>query len=262
LGAVSLAASGFAAATPATNSISSELSEVISSVQAKARAGQANELDLAPEFKQLDELLAQHKGETSDEVAQILLTKARIYREVLQDGKKHDELAEQIKRDFPNSKPAGVLRRIELTEKVHALLVEGSAFPDFSQKDTGGTLRSPSAFKGKVLLIDFWATWCGPCVKELPNVLKIYEKHHPEGFEVIGVSLDREPEKLLSYIKEHELPWPQILDERESDDALAVKYGVSAIPSTFLIDRQGRIIGVGLRGEALEQAVVKALAAK
>jgi peroxiredoxin len=262
-GLASLAACSLAAEPPAsTNSVSSELMGIISHVQAKGQTGPVTEADLAPEFKQLDCLLAQHKGETNDEVAQVLLTKARIYREVLRDTKMHDQLAKQLKHDFPNSRPAGALRRVELTEKAHAQLVAGAPFPDFSQKDTAGTLRSASAYKGKVLLIDFWATWCGPCVKELPNVLDVYEKHHAQGFEVLGVSLDSDAEKLQEFIRQRNIPWPQILDQKDSDDALAVRYGVNGIPATFLLDKQGKIIAVGVRGEALERAVTDALAAK
>ena len=109
------------------------------------------------------------------------------------------------------------------------------------------------------MLLDFWATWCGPCVQELPNVVKTYDKYHSQGFEVIGISLDRDRQKLAGFTKEKKMPWPQYFDGLVWENKLAVKYGINGIPATFLLDGQGKIIAKDLRGEALEQAVAKAL---
>ena len=108
-------------------------------------------------------------------------------------------------------------------------------------------------------IVDFWATWCGPCVAELPNVLKAYEKHHAEGFEIIGISLDKDKAKLESFTKEKNMPWQQFFDGLFWNNKLSTKYGVNSIPATYLLDGEGKIIGKNLRGEALEAAVAKAL---
>ena len=95
---------------------------------------------------------------------------------------------------------------------------------------------------------------------ELPNVIKTYEAHHPKGFEIIGISLDKDEQKLTNFTKEKKMPWPQFFDGKMWANKLAVKYGVNSIPMTYLLDGEGKIIGKGLRGEELETAVSKALA--
>jgi peroxiredoxin len=114
-------------------------------------------------------------------------------------------------------------------------------------------------YRGKVVLVDFWATWCVPCVQELPNVLHVYERYHDRGFEVVGVSLDDSRERLQKFVADRGLPWPQIFmdspNERGWKAPLARKYGVRAIPATFLIDPDGQLAFKGLRGSNLETAV-------
>ena len=230
---------------------STELKALITKIQTKLRAGQKTEADLALELKEFDALLAEHKGEKTDDVAQILFMKATLYQEVLKDAAKGNALMAQLRRDFPDSEPAK-----------KAALVEGAKFPDFAEKDVAGKPLSIANYKGKVVLLDFWATWCGPCVRELPNVIKIYETYHQQGLEIIGISLDKDQQKLLSFAKEKNMTWPQYFDGLVWQNKLAVKYGVESIPATYLLDGQGTIIGKDLRGEELEQAVAKALAKK
>jgi peroxiredoxin len=236
-----------------------ELEALITKIRTKLSGGGKTEADLAPELKEFDALLAKHKDEKTDDVAQILLMKAVVYQQVLKDAAKGDALMEQLQKDFPDSKQAKMMKQQEAAKKLRASLVDGAKFPDFEVKDTAGKPLSIANYKGKVVLLDFWATWCGPCVRELPNVIKAYEAYHNKGFEIIGVSLDKEEQKVASFTKEKNMTWPQYFDGLVWQNKLAVKYGINSIPATFLLDGQGTIIGHDLRGEALDQAVAKAL---
>jgi len=138
----------------------------------------------------------------------------------------------------------------------------GQKFPGFSETDVAGNALSVAGCKGKVLLIDFWATWCGPCRQELPNVIAIYQKFHGQGFEVIGVSLDDDKNALNKFTQQMGMPWPQYFDGQGWGNKLAKQYGVESIPMTYLLNRQGIVIGKELRGKSLATAVESALAQK
>lgn len=115
--------------------------------------------------------------------------------------------------------------------------------------------------KGKVVLIDFWATWCGPCIAELPNVLKAYEEYNDKGFEIIGISLDnaKDEDKLRTFVKDKKMNWPHAFDGQGWRNSLAKKFGISSIPATFLIGKDGKVVSTNLRGPALSKAVKKEL---
>jgi peroxiredoxin len=240
-----------------TNGAAAELKALVARVNTKLEADKKTAEDLAPELKEFDALLTKHKGEKTDEVAQIQLMEAMLYLRVLDNSDKGIQLIKQLKTDFPDSKAAQ-----EEAKKIQAALAEGSKFPDFSEKDTAGKPLSIANYKGKVVLLDFWATWCGPCVHELPNVIKTYDAYHKQGFEIIGISLDKDQEKLASFTKEKSMTWVQYFDGLVWQNKLAAKYGITSIPATFLLDGQGTIIGKDLRGEDLDKAVAKALAKK
>ena len=114
-------------------------------------------------------------------------------------------------------------------------------------------------WRGKVVLVDFWATWCGPCRVELPNVLTAYKKLHDKGFEIVGISLDRDKNALLQFIKQKELSWPQYFDGSAWENKVSVNFGISAIPAQWLVDKRGFVRSTNARA-GLEAEVTKLLA--
>ena len=136
----------------------------------------------------------------------------------------------------------------------------GQPVKPFSRRDLNGREISPASFRGKVLLIDFWATWCGPCVKEIPGLKKCYDDLHGRGFEVIGISLDQDRVKLETFVRENQIQWPVTCSFKGFwDDDVRALYGVQLIPSVWLVDKKGNLRHLGLRGEALQMAVAEML---
>ncbi len=133
----------------------------------------------------------------------------------------------------------------------------GSQAPDFSGSTVSGHKISLSGFKGKIVVIDFWASWCHPCVAELPNVRALASEYEGKGLVVIGINLDRSEQAFEKAVDEYGLDYPQIYDGPNGE--IARIYRVSAIPMTYLIDRDGNIAGKNLRGEALRRAVERIL---
>lgn len=148
--------------------------------------------------------------------------------------------------------------RIEgLSRRLNSL---GGAF-DFSGAMLDGEPITAEQFEGKVVLIDFWATWCTACVEELPNLKKLHDEYHDQGFEVLGVCLDDDPEASAAFIRQRKLPWKQIdVGGRPGDHVLAERYGVMALPVVLLLDQQGRVVSLQARGETLEKKLQKLFA--
>jgi peroxiredoxin len=129
----------------------------------------------------------------------------------------------------------------------------GDEAPDFSAATPEGAAKSLKSLRGKVVLVDFWASWCGPCRRENPNVVAVYNKYKTKGFDVIGVSLDTDGAKWKSAIEADKLTWHHVSDLQGWKSAAAALYKVTGIPNTLLLDKNGVIIAKNLRGEALEQ---------
>jgi peroxiredoxin len=249
-----------------TNDIYAQLKNVVDKIRPKRVAWKIPEAAVTPELEELDAICAQHKGENAEALADVLRVKATVYWSIVDNTEKGIAVIRQIKKDYPDTTVGrdadsiiNSIQQHEESRKIRRTLTNGTKFPDFSEKDLLGNPLSVSQYEDKVVLVEFWATWCAPCVAELPNILKAYNKHHSSGFEVIGISLDRDEQKLKSFLKAKELPWVQYFDGKYWENKLAVKYGIDSVPATFLLDRQGKIIAQDLHGEALEEALTKAL---
>jgi len=136
----------------------------------------------------------------------------------------------------------------------------GQMSPDFQVKDLAGQPRSSATYRGKVVLVDFWTTYCAFCLVEMPNVQSVYTRYRAQGFDVLGVSEDHQDVKprLSAFVRAHNMTWPECFD----DHALGRIFLVEEFPSNYLIGRDGRIIGMDLFGKNLDAAVARALAAK
>jgi len=193
--------------------------------------------------------------------AALLLGKARLFRyENRKDTAGYQEALEAVVTQFPATK-AGQKASSKIAA---AKLAPGSDPVAFTTKDMDGKDVSVADYKGKVLLIDFWATWCGPCMAELPNVLEAYEAYHAQGFEILGISLDRDTDKdkLIATIKNEKMAWRHVYDGKFWSAEIAELHDVQSIPFTILIGKDGKVIATNLRGDKLGPAIKAALEAK
>jgi peroxiredoxin len=141
--------------------------------------------------------------------------------------------------------------------KLREIALVGTEPAAFRVKDLQGKDLDLGQYAGKVVLVDFWATWCPPCVEELPNVVAAYREFRDRGFEVVGISLDRDRAALDAFLASHATGWRQ---HHDASGEIAERYAVQSIPATFLIGRDGKIARTNLRGEALHKAVARLLA--
>ncbi len=160
---------------------------------------------------------------------------------------------------------AKVAQIVSLKERVAIMktVAVGQKAPDFTMNDVNGNaVALSSKFGTKLLLVDFWAAWCGPCRQENPNVVKVWKEFNKKGFDVYGVSLDQTKDAWLKAIADDNLTWTHVSDLQYWQNAAAKQYGVNSIPASFLLDETGTIIARNLRGEALYNKVNELLGAK
>lgn len=153
-------------------------------------------------------------------------------------------------------------KKIKSSLESLSAVVVGKKAPDFSAPSPDGKTISLKESLGKITIIDFWASWCGPCRKENPNVVALYNEFHPKGLNIIGVSLDKDAAKWKEAIAKDGLVWPHISNLKFWDEPIAKLYNVQSIPATFLVDAKGNIIAKDLRGDALYAKVKELLEAK
>lgn len=209
----------------------------------------ANRADLNARVKFLAELY-------SDRTSVIALLG---YLDYTKDKELIDKISAKIYSAHPNYAP---LKKF-IKEKEQAIenakkMATGSLAPDFEYPAQDGKLFGPKSFRGKALLIDFWASWCGPCVAEIPNVKKVYDQYKDKGLEVMSVSVDKGTDEWLKAIKSTGMTWTQVLAPKAGKDIMNL-YQFSGIPFIVLLDKDGKIVGKNIRGTALENAVKEML---
>lgn len=168
----------------------------------------------------------------------------------------YESLAQRFEKENPNSPHAKSL--IGRVARIKGVSV-GAPAPEIALNDTTGTPVPLSSLRGKYVLVDFWASWCGPCRAENPNVVRMYNKFKDKGFAIYSVSLDQAKANWTKAIRNDNLTWTHVSDLKFWQSAAAQQYGVQAIPATFLLDKEGKIIAKNLRGEALEQKLEEIL---
>jgi len=251
----------------ATNSMPSSanaLNLLVARIQARLETGKEDVADYADIVKDYDSLLAKYPR-TGDDRLNILAAKGQLYY-TLDDPAKALEIFQQVKSEFPSTQLNGntddflaALKDEANRKQVRDTLKPGTTFPDFNENDLQDNALSIAKYKGKVVLVDFWATWCPPCVASVPEIQKVYNKYHDKGFEVVGISLDEEKDALEKFVKQRKLPWPQHFDGKRFDGPLALKYGVNVAPTTYLVGRDGKILKRLTQKNDLDKEIENAL---
>ncbi|MBL0146448.1 MAG: TlpA family protein disulfide reductase [Chitinophagaceae bacterium] len=160
-----------------------------------------------------------------------------------------------------------IFRKSVLIAIVLFAFIEGNAqvtleqmAPEISLPNANGNIVSLSSFKGKIVLVDFWAIWCNPCRAANPKIVKLYNKYKANGLEIFGVALDKTKSKWLAAVKKDKITYTQVIDTEGWESDAAIAYGVEAIPTSFLLDKTGKIVAIDLEGDELENKIKELLA--
>jgi peroxiredoxin len=244
--------------------IQKDLEKIVGRVRERLQKGQTTEADFAEELKAFDALSEKHSAEKTEAAAMIRMMKAMLYVEIFNAPEKSIPILKSIVADYPGLPMAAripeMIAEIEKYVAAAAATAVGKEFPAFKETAIDGATVDLAAYRGKIVLVDFWATWCAPCIEELPHVKAAYDKYHDQGFEIIAISFDLQVGRLAAFIKEKQMPWPQVCDEKGPGGKLAQAYGIRGIPATFLLDREGKVAAKDLGGEELSKKVAELLA--
>lgn len=172
--------------------------------------------------------------------------------------KRRDNAGKQMRQRMPQKHPR-TLQREKARQSLKRMTLVGEKAPAFTVKTVAGKSVSPADYRGKVLVIDFWASDSNAFVQELPEIKSVYKQYHPEGLEILGLSLDEKKSKMKTFIKDNSLPWNVAYLEGEKKEQISQLYGVPPSPAMFLVDSKGivRAQGMTLRGKGLEKAVAR-----
>jgi len=226
--------------------------------QANSPAGVTKKDSLFSEYKKLtDSIFKQIDGfvdrKKSSYVAPFVLV---VVNQLTEDVAAQDRRLHSLSPEVQKGYYAQYLQKMVDDAKIGAV---GTEALDFTQNDTSGRAVTLSSFRGKYVLVDFWASWCGPCRMENPNVVNMYQKFKGKNFTVLGVSLDKSKEPWVKAIKDDGLAWTQVSDLKYWYNEAAAKYHIQSIPQNLLVDPNGKIVGRNLRGPDLQARLCELL---
>lgn len=212
----------------------------------------------------INEVYKKHQQDNANNAFGLLLLSQQMMSS--QDGetdfvKEFDKFSAELKESKTGKKIDSMLKMMNVSEEETAGLKVGDIAPNFTSKTPDDKELSLEEFKKgkKLVLIDFWASWCGPCRVENPNVVKLYNGFKAKGLDIIGVSLDKDKDKWLQAIEKDGLVWGQVSNLQFWNDEIAAEYGVQAIPANYLINEKGEILAINLYGEELYKKVEELL---
>jgi thiol-disulfide isomerase/thioredoxin len=223
----------------------------------KMRMLRVDALRSSGELAKAEQMLKEMIDAAKDDVNQFATAVTQLAELLVDAGKKDQAIAllDKSGESFPTEPGLNEFfkSKVATYEKI------GTEPMAIGKDDLAGKAIDLAEYKGKVVLLDFWATWCGPCMAELPNVLTAYQKYHDKGFEIVGISLDQDRAKLDKCLVDKKMTWRQYFDGKGWQNAVATAWGVRSIPATYLIGRDGKIAAIDLRGEQLAERIGRML---